>query len=457
MTHLPKIAQQRLERGSQPGRYSSALAHPDADLLTAFVEQNLAPAERDRMMSHLATCAECREVAALSTPVADEHARLVAQPARASWTQWKFLRFGAGAAMAAAVVGVFLFTRVEKRAETAQVAGSPPAAANVSETARSKESDAFSPAVASNGAGKNEQLARKNGVVSARSQSTPSASTARKDKNAALIADESQSKVMDVDARRRKPSSALSAANKNGEALGGLIRDRQAGDRMTATSRPEPRASAPPGQAIVAGSLSGASSRGMQPNVPSANISVDSSQKQSELAVSAVPASDLAMQQKSAAETAQQYQIKSDGIAAKKSATANAVYAGSNSPEKQTIAGKPQESKASGSRWRIINGTLQKFEADANGTNQWNDVNLGTRMKLRVLVVQGHNIWAGGDAGTLFHSVNDGANWTQVKEAWTGDIIALRFNSPQQGSLETSTQETWFTRDWGATWSKQQP
>jgi photosystem II stability/assembly factor-like uncharacterized protein len=187
----------------------------------------------------------------------------------------------------------------------------------------------------------------------------------------------------------------------------------------------------------------------MKPNLPSAPVPVDSAQKQSELAASeqsSAPSSDLAMQQ---------YQIKSDEIAAKKSAPANAVYARSNSLEKQPIAGKPQESKASGSRWRIINGTLQKSEAEVNGTDRWNNVNFGTRIKLRALVVRGQDIWAGGDAGTLFHSVNDGANWTQVQEAWTGDIIALRFNSLQLGSLETSTQETWVTRDGGATWSKQ--
>jgi len=42
--------------------------HPDADLLSAFVEQALPLHEREEMLTHLAVCPDCREVVALSLP-----------------------------------------------------------------------------------------------------------------------------------------------------------------------------------------------------------------------------------------------------------------------------------------------------------------------------------------------------------------------------------------------------
>jgi hypothetical protein len=43
-------------------------AHPDASLLTAFVEQALSVSERHAMLAHLAICGGCRDVVALALP-----------------------------------------------------------------------------------------------------------------------------------------------------------------------------------------------------------------------------------------------------------------------------------------------------------------------------------------------------------------------------------------------------
>ena len=78
--------------------------------------------------------------------------------------------------------------------------------------------------------------------------------------------------------------------------------------------------------------------------------------------------------------------------------------------------------------------------------------------KLRTLFVTnsplGSSIWVGGDAGALYHSEDNGKNWKQVKGNWSGDIVGLRFNSLQEGELETSTREKWTSADAGATWRK---
>jgi Carboxypeptidase regulatory-like domain len=64
--------------------------HPDADQISAFVEQALPAHEREQMLDHLAVCQECRTIVALSLPEIEEPAqpqRVVAgKPWRLGWT-----------------------------------------------------------------------------------------------------------------------------------------------------------------------------------------------------------------------------------------------------------------------------------------------------------------------------------------------------------------------------------
>src|SRR5437588_4124729 len=63
MQEFSNILRQRLGARPEPQ------AHPDPDILTAFAEQVLTPGEREKILGHLAACAPCREVVALSLPV----------------------------------------------------------------------------------------------------------------------------------------------------------------------------------------------------------------------------------------------------------------------------------------------------------------------------------------------------------------------------------------------------
>jgi hypothetical protein len=76
-----------LARGPQAG------PHPDSDMLAAFAEGGLLQRERREMLSHLAWCAECREVlsvaaAADERPVAELKPYLVPRPARPPLREW---------------------------------------------------------------------------------------------------------------------------------------------------------------------------------------------------------------------------------------------------------------------------------------------------------------------------------------------------------------------------------
>jgi hypothetical protein len=96
MSDLPKIALRRLhEKG--------AGAHPDPNLLSAFVENSLPGDSREQVLQHIAQCGDCREIVFLSTP--DQAATLpTATPSPSNWLTWPVLRWGAAVAAVVVVV-----------------------------------------------------------------------------------------------------------------------------------------------------------------------------------------------------------------------------------------------------------------------------------------------------------------------------------------------------------------
>jgi hypothetical protein len=78
----------------------------------------------------------------------------------------------------------------------------------------------------------------------------------------------------------------------------------------------------------------------------------------------------------------------------------------------------------------------------------------------RAVTAAGSEVWVGGSAGALYHSVDAGGHWTRVVPSsagtlLSGDIVSLEFPDPQHGKLTTSTPEVWTTSDAGQTWQKQ--
>jgi len=69
-------------------------AHPDSDVLTAFAEDSLLARERERVLAHLATCVQCREVLSIAADSAPESANTAQplprpiHPPISSWLPW---------------------------------------------------------------------------------------------------------------------------------------------------------------------------------------------------------------------------------------------------------------------------------------------------------------------------------------------------------------------------------
>src|SRR5258708_38734715 len=110
---LLKIAQSRLRQQASPAGF-----HPDANVLTAFVEGGMGAAERSTTLAHLGTCAECRDIVALSLPE-QESDTLNANVGSPVWNWTRMLQWGAVAASVVVVASAVLLlnTRQSRSAE----------------------------------------------------------------------------------------------------------------------------------------------------------------------------------------------------------------------------------------------------------------------------------------------------------------------------------------------------
>jgi len=121
----------------QSGQFSGASGHhPDADQLSAFIEQALPAHEREQVLAHLAVCPDCRETVTLSLPqletppVADAARRSAPRSAPRSWTRGWSIFVPAALALAASVFFVVHVRQTSMKgsipAQPAQIAATQP-------------------------------------------------------------------------------------------------------------------------------------------------------------------------------------------------------------------------------------------------------------------------------------------------------------------------------------------
>ena len=86
----------------------------------------------------------------------------------------------------------------------------------------------------------------------------------------------------------------------------------------------------------------------------------------------------------------------------------------------------------------------------------WMPVAVAPDTHFRALAISGSDVWAGGDHLRLFHSADNGLNWTEVQLPAGADrehaIAHIRIDSPQQLTVEDEAGGLWTTSDAGATW-----
>jgi hypothetical protein len=108
-------------------------------------------------------------------------------------------------------------------------------------------------------------------------------------------------------------------------------------------------------------------------------------------------------------------------------------------------------------QWRLsANGAVQR---SLNSGTTWQNVAVAGQTGFRSVSSVGSNVWAGGDAGLLYHSADSGQNWVRVEPAvpgqkLTADITRIEFSDALNGTVSTANSEVWTTADGGHRWQR---
>jgi len=463
MQRIPNIVAERLKRGAA-GSAVPASSHPDADLLNAFAERSLPKHERQSVVDHLARCSDCRDVIALALPEA-ETPDAVVKPLPSRWLSWPALRWGFALA-GVVIIGTFGVMRLRFEPRRSSL--------NVSPISHSERSTARLQGPASPAAGSSALMLSDDKAAVARKAGKVMSTPAKKTGELSASADTRPVNKPEVLPQQQLAFRAAAPAPglARSGAIGGPVgKFRGFGPKMPAQGQQQnlqgQQALSPP---IMAGVAQVAAA------VPSAKSSttVEVSGESPLIATEAVnnpPVPQLNAQENS--------QDGDSRLGRAKPATAPPPI---RSPIVSTVAPAPrwtitpsgglQRSFDQGQTWENVDvnaglapaaGAAMRFSNTVTSSES-KDITVSKQKVaapiFRVVEATGTDVWAGGSAGVLYHSVDAGVHWTRVVPssggvALTGDIVSLDFADAQHGQVATSLPETWTTADGGRTWEKQ--
>lgn len=483
MQNVPKIVRERL-RAATP-----AVNHPGADVLTAFAERSLSDLERAVVFEHLARCGDCRDIVAMALP-ATEPVETPVSSATSGWLTWPVLRWGFVAAGVAAIASLGIL-QYQRRIQPATMASRQTPHLEV---AANEPKKAIAQFVAPTPAEKRDKLQAP--AAPAFTDSVDGAKAIILEKkgleNKRLEKDRLESKSPSI-GRVDAPSAPTPQASGGsmGATIGGpLPHGPRLANQWTQQNAVQNQAPAPAPPAADAKQQAAAQpSANMRVSAASEAVEVESQTAQlntegrnpetlkiQDLPAAQQPPGDYALAHVDKAKPAMTTQGGKNAPSAPTPVIAGAMlYAPASMPRWTiTSAGGLQRSYDQGNTWQNVD--VSASAASFNGATDLEAVAKTSRAKakdadqalkrettpptFRAVAASGADVWAGGSAGALFHSLDGGNHWTRVVPAsagtfLTGDIISLQFPDPQHGKVSTSTAEVWTTSDDGQTWRKQ--
>ena len=435
MEQLPKLVRERLQ-------VNTPSEHPDADLLTAYVEQSLTAGERLRIDDHLAACSECRQIVALAIP---ETALAGYGKAPAIWShghflRWPVLRWGAVAACVVVVSGAVLlhfgknpkglapYREVQRAQPVGNVASSPvvpqyeaKAIPPTSPSLRVDQTPVRSKRKAMAGVTEGSGGGIGGGVF--RAVPSPASKDELTANAPAMIL---HSEQVDAALAQKKALSPTSSANapatdKQGQAAGANV----------ATSAPSASASPATGAQAADRAAAGLSEM--------VEVTAESPTMQTQ-----------------AAEVAKQSGRDEKGLS-KRVATSQSVVNFSPKPLPQVAANARNMVDLKAPRWTLSENGLPQRSFDSG--KSWEEVQVDHKAGFRALSSVGMDVWVGGKNGLLYHTSDMGLHWTQITPTSSGatlsaDIVRIEFADPEHGRLIAGDGQNWVTPDGGKTWER---
>jgi hypothetical protein len=418
MTEVPKIVYHCLDAASE--RLTAKATHPGADLLSAFAEQALSVAERENVLAHLAICGNCREVIALALPtevvapepttVGNENGRRASTPAKAGkgWLTssrfvWPGLRWAAVAAGVAVAASVLLM-HPGKLNQPTLLSKKQPAAdtASPASIAPSPSSPmTYAPVLTKT----EEKTAMPDSQSLKRLRPTQMAKQAREVDSPMLLAE------------NKKQS------NDSSDALAGLATGAKISNMPTVTNETVEVSAASP------------------------------------LEITEEASSDFPLTARDMAPAIEKAKPAPQSVAGPATVQAEAAPAGASAQLQAQVVNRNmmtlRQSLAPHVTWSISAGVLQ--ESKDNG-HSWQTA-LHTDHPLLTYASHGDDVWAGGEAGALYHSIDGGATWAQMQpstesQRLTSGITHIGISGPTAIVFSTTNDEVWSTMDGGKTWAK---
>ena len=472
MPELSNLLRQRLV--AQQKQDDAARVHPDADTLTAFSEQLLPAAERQQVVTHLAACADCRDIVALSRPeLAIPETQPVFTPAAVPfWRRFFKPAFGLGGAVAVmAVVAILVLQHPQQSIQPqsnqeAKVAPAPaaPAAEHQSsapQTFADNTNGAVQPQSVTPLAGDQSGAANRNkarteplltagvrGGIPARGSIIQSKTSAAAPVQPALTAGLQKQDYLNNAFFENSSADAVSLGQ-NGLASAPAPRNLSTEARLTTNSGqiasaydvpanssksnvrlltpPPPEHSSIFDKIKIAGAHSIFRPRIASPAIKSNSLVTS--------AMSTRPGTDL--QKEQPAEMA--------GPATADSGLTQPALA-----SRALSASSFASAAGSAPLWRIAGGKLLRSTG-----SEWEEAYPGASFQFTVVNPHGSEVWAGGSQATLIHSRDGGAHWETARlgEAASGAVMSIVFlgNNVQ---IKTSDDQSWSSTDGGKTWTQ---
>jgi hypothetical protein len=435
MDQLPKIVRDRLQAGA-----AQAGAHPDADLLTAFVERSLGDRERTLVLDHLARCTDCREViqvAQQSVPAYVGGTAAAGEAERPRWRLgWSTLRWGALAACIVVVGAALLTPRLMHRAPVELRQTEPEAAA---ESRRTQGDQASTDKVTAN---LRDHVEAKQEQEIPRQAAAASKPAERHNQPAGFVGTlaappRASSQVANQVAA--PPASKVAAAT--APAPGRADADQSKGQQSKGQQKEGQQEKGQPGKGQQLEAAGEAISTGQ-------SVTADEKMSPGMAEYAKAPPGSLA---------------KAKAKDEAKAEVAAAPVFRKLAP--QAIEGKSSRAEADAVQWQLADHALIRWTIAANGSVErsldsgttWEKVTVAEGVAFRALERIGRAVWVGGAGGVLFYSSDNGLHWTRVKPAANGvtlsdDIVGIHFADMVHGQLTTAKHETWTTQDGGRTW-----